>query len=95
MEKTYPFPAGPIVDGTGKPTLPGKGYLVGIQEIAALVDAVSGLTERSEDPVNPAEGHSIIWQSDGTDAGDDGDILIKITAGGVTKTATLVDFSAI
>ena len=32
--------------------------------------------------------------SDGTDSGDDGDIMIKITAGGVTKTVTLVDFSA-
>lgn len=53
------------------------------------------LGERATDPANPAEGHSVIWHSDGTAAGDDGDIMIKITAGGVTKTGTLVDFSAL
>lgn len=51
--------------------------------------------ERSVDPVDPAEGKFVIWMSDGTDSGDDGDILIKITAGGTTKTTTLVDFSAL
>jgi hypothetical protein len=54
-----------------------------------------GLGERASDPANPAEGQSIIWQSDGTGFGDDGDIVIKVTAGGVTKTVTLVDFSAV
>lgn len=59
--------------------------------------AENGLTlkERSSDPANPIEGSFIIWMSDGTGAGDDGDVLIKITAGGVTKTTTLVDFSAV
>ena len=52
------------------------------------------LTEKSSDPPNPSEGQSVLWMSDGTGTGDDGDILIKITAGGVTKTVTLVDFSA-
>jgi hypothetical protein len=33
--------------------------------------------------------------SDGTGTGDDGDILIKVTASGTTKTTTLVDYSAI
>ena len=51
--------------------------------------------EQSADPADPPEGMSIIWQSDGTGAGDDGDILMKITAGGSTKTATLVDFSGV
>ncbi|HEY7821597.1 MAG TPA: hypothetical protein VIG24_02125 [Acidimicrobiia bacterium] len=51
--------------------------------------------EVAADPADPAEGQSVLWQSDGTAAGDDGDILMKITAGGVTKTATIVDFSAI
>jgi hypothetical protein len=51
--------------------------------------------ELSADPSDPDEGAHVIWQSDGTGSGDDGDIMIKITAGGVTKTATLVDFSAI
>lgn len=51
--------------------------------------------EVSSDPAAPAEGAYVIWMSDGTGTGDDGDILIKITAGGVTKTATLVDFSTV
>ena len=51
--------------------------------------------ELSADPADPAEGSFVLWQSDGTETGDDGDIIIKITAGGVTKTHTLVDFSAI
>jgi hypothetical protein len=54
----------------------------------------AALTEQSSDPADPAEGVSIMWQSDGTGSGNDGDIMMKITAGGVTKTVTLVDFSA-
>lgn len=53
------------------------------------------LKERSSDPADPAEGSWTIWMSDGTETGDDGDILVKITAGGVTKTTTLIDFSGI
>jgi hypothetical protein len=53
------------------------------------------LSERSADPADPAEGHAVVWMSDGTGSGDDGDILFKITAGAVTKTATLVDFSTL
>jgi hypothetical protein len=51
--------------------------------------------ELSADPADPDEGHAIIWMSDGIGSGDDGDIMVKITAGGTTKTTTLVDFSAI
>jgi len=53
------------------------------------------LNELSADPSDPDEGKSVLWQSDGTGSGDDGDIMVKITAGGVTKTATLIDFSAV
>lgn len=53
------------------------------------------LNELSADPSDPDEGKSVLWQSDGTGSGDDGDIMIKITAGGVTKTTTLIDFSAV
>ena len=53
------------------------------------------LQEQSADPDDPPEGMAVLWQSDGTAAGDDGDILIKITAAGSTKTATLVDFSGV
>lgn len=67
------------------------------------LDALSGqltgdqltLAERSTDPSDPSEGNMVIWLSDGTASGDDGDLMIKITAGGVTKTATIIDFSAV
>lgn len=51
--------------------------------------------ERSTDPDDPEEGQFLIWMSDGTGAGDDGDVMVKLSAGGVTKTATLLDFSAL
>ena len=53
------------------------------------------LLERSTDPDAPGEGEAIIWMSDGTGAikGDDGDVMIASTAGGVTKYATLFDHS--
>lgn len=48
--------------------------------------------ERSSDAANPSEGNAVMWMSDGTGAGADGDIMMKITAGAVTKTKTLVTF---
>tara|TARA_R110000823_G_C15942566_1_gene500610 strand:+ start:830 stop:2197 length:1368 start_codon:yes stop_codon:yes gene_type:complete len=59
----------------------------------ASFNGAYGGTELTADPADPAEGKHVQWQSDGTGAGDDGDIMLKITAGGVTKTITLVDFS--
>lgn len=44
------------------------------------------LSEQSADPGDPSEGQSIFWQSDGTGTGSDGDLMAKVTAGGVTKT---------
>jgi hypothetical protein len=58
------------------------------------IDGALTFTEKSSDPSDPTEGNSVLWMSDGSATGDDGDILIKITAGGSTKTVTLVDFSA-
>ena len=58
-------------------------------------EQVRGGNARSSDPSDPATNSHVIWQSDGTGSGADGDILMKITdSGGTTKTATLVDFSA-
>lgn len=54
-----------------------------------------GMIERSSDPPDPSEGSCVLWMSDGTGSGDDGDIMIKITAGGTTKTGMLKDFSEI
>jgi hypothetical protein len=53
------------------------------------------LQEQSADPTDPAEGMAVLWMSDGTGSGDDGDVILKITAGGATKSTTLADFSAL
>jgi len=51
---------------------------------------------RPTDPAAPAKGQAVIWLSDGTGAGDDGDIMVTVTdTAGTTKTTTLVDFSAL
>ena len=49
--------------------------------------------ERSSDPLEPAEGEFVIWMSDGTGKGDDGDIMIASKAGGTTNYGTLFDHS--
>ena len=53
------------------------------------------LQERATDPEDPADGESVIWMSDGSGSGDDGDIMIKINVGGTVKTGTIIDYSAI
>ena len=47
------------------------------------------LVEQGSSPSDPAEGNSILWQA------ANGDIMVKITESGTTKTATLVPFSLI
>jgi len=56
-------------------------------------DAIQML-ERSSDPADPPEGEWVMWMGDGTGTNDDGDITIKVTAGGATKTVLFFDFSA-
>lgn len=54
------------------------------------------IQDSSVDPSTPSNGYCVLWQSDGTGSGDDGDIMMKIVdSSGTTKTATLVDFSAL
>lgn len=69
---------------------------IGVTGPDTALDVNGAITARelSADPSDPDEGSHVIWQSDGTGSGDDGDIMMKITAGGSTKTITLVDFSA-
>ena len=62
---------------------------------SVILEGPLTLQELSADPDDPDEGHTVIWMSDGTGSGDDGDIMVKITAGGTTKTYTVVDFSSI
>ena len=91
-ENTDPQPADEmyILDGAGATenderisylTAMTKGQLIG------------GL-ERSADPTAPAEGYFVIWMSDGTGVGDDGDVMIASQAGGTTNYVTLFDHSA-
>lgn len=68
---------------------------VGSYGLRVLSNAYFALQERSSDPGDPPEGQTHMWMSNGSGSGDDGDIMLKITAGGVTKTVTLVDFSAV
>ena len=52
------------------------------------------LLEQSSDPANPSNGVGILWLSDGTDSGDAGDILVKVTVAGETRSAILFNFSS-
>lgn len=54
--------------------------------IAARFDGAIRIAERSTDPSAPAEGQCIIWMSDGTSSGADGDLMATCTAGAVTNT---------
>lgn len=60
-----------------------------------VLDGPFTFRELLSEPDDPIEGHAVMWMSNGEGSGDEGDIMIKITAGGVTKIYTLVDFSAI
>ena len=53
------------------------------------------LEELSYEPDDPEEGAAVIWLTNGSGAGSMGDVMIKITSGGVTKTGTLVNFSTL
>ncbi|QDV50860.1 hypothetical protein [Gimesia fumaroli] len=53
------------------------------------------LTSQSADPYpHPVDGEGYLWLSDGTDSGDEGDLMCKIRVGVTTKTITLVDYSS-
>ena len=61
---------------------------------SVTIKTVLKIMERSSDPAEPSEGECIIWMSDGTGYGDDGDICIASHAGGSTKKAILFDHSS-
>jgi hypothetical protein len=64
---------------------------IGVTDPDTILDVDGAITfrELSADPSNPDEGSSALWMSDGTGSGNDGDILVKTTAGGTTQTKTL------
>lgn len=70
---------------------------VNLAGVAQILRATAlGVEDRATDPSNPSAGRMVLWQSDGTGSGDDGDIMVKITDSlGTTKTTTLIDFSAL
>ena len=46
------------------------------------------LQERAADPADPPDGEAVLWFSDGTDSGDDGDVMVtKTVAESTTSTA--------
>jgi len=61
---------------------------IAINNATRHAGALSG-KELSADPANPVEGEYVLWMSDGTGTGNDGDILIKRTANSVTDIITL------
>lgn len=94
-----------IANSTTIPSSPGNHFVMGTggkvgfatSTLATQVNINGALTmaDQAADPSDPAAGSFVIWQSDGTGSGDDGDIMLKITdSGGTTKTITLVDYSA-
>lgn len=59
------------------------------------VDIISGTLELAQvaEPDDPESRASVLWCSNGTGAGDAGDIMIKLNHDGTVKTTTLVDHS--
>lgn len=84
-------------DGTERDVYPNTTLKINIGKGGNVINRFLGsylmLLERSSDPPEPTEGYGVIWQSDGTGKGNDGDIMIAGQAGGVTKYATLFDHS--
>lgn len=71
-----------------------SGVRVVVAGIQGPAGALTSGTERSTNPSAPSEGTFIIWMTDGTALGDDGDLMWAVTAGGVTRYGTLADFSS-
>lgn len=73
-------------------TLSGNLSVAGAIEVDTVTGSTFTLAQIAE-PDDPADEHSVMWCSNGTGAGDVGDIMLKIQHGGVVKSTTLVDFA--
>lgn len=62
-------------------------------QIVSIRQGTLKILERSSDPAEPSEGEMVIWMSDGTGKGDDGDIMVASQAGSTTNYGTLFDHS--
>jgi hypothetical protein len=76
-----------------KITLSKNGYASVEYDDIAIFPLLTGVSQ-SADMTAVTDGF-VIWQSNGTGTGDDGDIMIRINDGSTTKTTTLVDFSTL
>lgn len=94
MALTHKFPRKMIVNYSN----PAEGLRVLVRALEVMQNEIVKNqfigAERSADPDAPNEGEFVIWMSDGTGKGSDGDVLIASTAGGTTKYSTLFDHSA-
>lgn len=84
--------SGAILDSNGAYVGAAQKFSVGTA--ASLASTVLTITERSSNPTAPSEGQFVVWMSDGTGHGADGDVLIASTAGGTTNYAIVFDHSA-
>lgn len=89
-----------ILDGSGAKalTIENVSNDMGIKTNApdTTLDLNGVLTLRqSTQPLDPDNGASQVWMSDGAGAGDAGDIMVIIHSGGTIKTNKLIDFSAL
>jgi hypothetical protein len=71
-----------------------KEIQLGTSQSGVITEDSLQLLERSSNPSAPAEGKWVMWMSDGTGHGDDGDVLIASTAGATTNYAIVFDHSA-
>jgi hypothetical protein len=71
----------------------GRGIMIGNRSTDPDTGAIH-FTERSSDPTEPSEGEAVVWMSDGTGKGDDGDVLVASKAGGSTTYTIIHDHSA-
>lgn len=67
-----------------------KSSTVDITDAVKSIQSNKGV-ELDADPSDPADGEYVIWMSTGTDSGNAGDIMIKITESAVTTTYKLLD----
>jgi hypothetical protein len=72
----------------------GSDHVEFIEGSGFLIETPLRLKEQSADPTAPSEGHMVMWQSDGTGTGSDGDVLVQVRAAGSTRTFTLVSHGA-
>lgn len=70
---------------------------VGTTTPASELDVAGAITlrEKTAEPSDPADGRAVLWLTDGTGFGDDGDICAKVNVGGTVKSSVLFDYSAL